>query len=248
MLGLTLGGTYRNITTTDGKPLDPKKPTKTEPKKPDPTEPKPKDDPEKHTLNIDGTFTIDGQDFPIQIENIEFDSDGKIIPMQGTSDLGPYLTTGTMDFENKVLQIERKFDNGMILSGIGVVDPKNNFTKGTWKLENVDSHLKNDIFKLSGLSLSSGPKIIGSWRANSNASSVYSWHSSQIKSLLTEYLASLVDPKAPKLSSPTKPPKVTTKDLHWHLIADEPDTHLLPPNQKKKKCRHEQSHFSRPKP
>lgn len=193
MLGLTLSGKSPNITNTDGKPLDPKKPlnktfgTKTDPKKPEPIIPQ--EDPEKHNLNIDGTFTLDGQDFPIQIQNIEFDPDGKIIPIQGTSDLGPHLTTGTMDFENNFLQIERTFDNGMILSGVGVVDPKNNFTKGTWKLENVDSHLKNDIKKTSGLDLPAGSKIIGSWRANSNNGEVYDWRSDQINSLLREYLS-----------------------------------------------------------
>jgi hypothetical protein len=139
----------------------------------------PKNDPKGKFPNytIDGSFKIDGNEVPLQIENLKIDQNGQVLPLRGKTDqLGPYTTHGNMDFDQDQLFIERKFDNGVLFSGTGIVDPKKNMTQGNWKMNFGDSQVKNDLEGFIGTKFPDKPKLIGGWKACSNNGEIYDWN------------------------------------------------------------------------
>ena len=156
--------------------IDPQNPGKIDPNIPSKIDPKPKNYPTKKwtDYNIQGSWSIDGNEIPFNIENLQVDKSGIIKPTKGNSTLlGPYTTAGTMDFDNNVLNIERKFDTGILFAGSGVIDPKNNFTKGNWKMNVEDPKVKDQIEGVIGTELGGKKKLMGKFIANSNNDEVY---------------------------------------------------------------------------
>ena len=81
-----------------------------DPEKNDPNDPNdPSSPPKKYTdYNIQGTWKIGDNETPFTMNNLKIDQDGVLKPIKGNSDiLGPYTTSGNLDFDHNVLKIDR---------------------------------------------------------------------------------------------------------------------------------------------
>ena len=103
------------------------------------------------------------------------------MPMKGCSDtLGPHVTEGSIDFDSGQILVNRKFDNGILFTGIGMIDAGTNLTSGSWKIDTTNSEVKNDFGQIMGLEFPDGKKLIGGWKCKSNNDELNDWVSQNV--------------------------------------------------------------------